>query len=858
MKSRLEELVEYVLSEGSPDETLRPKEMLEKEASTFDINRYRVLHEDDLELWHLLFDSHWKGVDRFLAKINGSSNESYQRFSPETMEGEPSESDVGRLNFMSKLFRPIACNKHQRPVSVAFGRTSATGTKRPRVLSERVCLLEVNQYNQLLGIFAAIASTLYPSFDEPLPLDLCPSAADEVGNGLDFVRKWGIDCHHPVLRRARQQSDAKEERFSISSNSLSMIFETACEFCEDDECCKVFQDWQAQADSSRPKPSKSADPTKAYRAKIHNASGTAAHDAIPLESDLEDDPAADKFSLRVFEMEQDSDEESALNSLVQCSGLSAGDADVNGGPRRSSRKRTSRYPVGPIKGENSVRIAMHHNIAALRLVLFEKAESFRLGHSLKLVISAGYSKEKPDSVDAKEQPRPGNAKDDTEVDHTNDNLPQIVDLSGDTSANPSSAVPCFDDTPASTDNGIDSAKDDSPTVVDLSFDLIDKTLLEVCESAIGTKLAMAFNPVDDLAILHDPKDETDLDDSIMDTLFQVSNMSDTAKDTATGTDTLTVTKKSGRRAATERGFTGTFLSSGPKPVPKKDKEANASSHETSPHAETGESTEPLSKRAKVNGSKDTREEPQPKVNGALDTRSQVERSIDALLPDESDDDDVVLSGGLTPQSSPKRLASNGVGGKRYSECRDGSHEKRVLELVKLLELVEPNEEIDFTEAWEAAKWACHTFPDEDKAENLVIMAYEYVLSCQDANEKKEKVEASPKANGTAVGPNHGLADKLVVTAYNYLVSPKEAKENEGKVEVSPKANGTVVGPTHVHDMHMQLVDLLKELNPGHEMIESICWEAAEWAARTHPDEMEAKKLVDAAYVKYLELTISFD
>jgi hypothetical protein len=138
------------------------------------------------------------------------------------------------------------------------------------------------------------------------------------------------------------------------------------------------------------------------------------------------------------------------------------------------------------------------------------------------------------------------------------------------------------------------------------------------------------------------------------------------------------------------------------------------------------------------------------------------------------------------------------------------------------------------------------------------MAYEYVLSCQDANEKKEKVEALPKANGTAVGPNHGLADKLVVMAYNYLVSPKEAKENDGKVEVSPKANGTVVGPTHVHDMHMQLVDLLKELNPGHEMIESICWEAAEWAARTHPDEMEAKKLVDAAYVKYLELTISFD
>jgi hypothetical protein len=295
--------------------------------------------------------------------------------------------------------------------------------------------MEESAYQDFLARVAALTSVLFPSSDEPLHIQANRTPSDEVSDGAVFIKQWKIDSHHPIFRPAvHKRGPPFPEGFITSSDTMSMCFDLECATCKDDTCNLLFQSWQDQEDATSIKGSKGSDSPKSTKPRMSNASGAAAHDPIQLDSDLDDDAALNTFSLRVFEAEGNADEQSALTSLVQCAGLPAGDTAADDGNvlRRSSRKRKSRYPVGVIKDETSVKIAMHHNVAAIRLKIFETCDCFNLEHSLKLVISSSSTDDKGSPVDAKEDA----------VDNLNkDHAAQVVDLSADTEIEMTSKAP---------------------------------------------------------------------------------------------------------------------------------------------------------------------------------------------------------------------------------------------------------------------------------------------------------------------------------------------------------------------------------------------------------------------------------
>jgi hypothetical protein len=95
---------------------------------------------------------------------------------------------------------------------------------------------------------------------------------------------------------------------------------------------------------------------------------------IIVESDNEDSSKTNR--LRVFTFTSRSEVQDALNRLREAAGLSNGSetSGLMGSLRRSTRKRKTVFPVGCICKESEVKVGLQHNVAALRLFLFESCE----------------------------------------------------------------------------------------------------------------------------------------------------------------------------------------------------------------------------------------------------------------------------------------------------------------------------------------------------------------------------------------------------------------------------------------------------------------------------------------------------
>jgi hypothetical protein len=787
VKSRLADLAQHCLKSPLP-QTLRPEELIEVEAPAPSSSQYRLVHQDDMAFWNLFLSSLLardpskisEGFNAFTAAFPASSpqKDGFHIFLTDSTDHEPSPSDTSRLRFLSNIFRPMLCTKHRLPISSALKRVSSEGdSAKPNVLSERVSIIEESTYQDFLAKVAAVTSVLFPSSDEPLHIQINRTPGDELSDGAAFSKQWKIGSLHPSFRPAvHKRGPPAPWSFIAASDTMSMCFDLECATCEDDECNKRFKEWQAQEDASRTNGSKGSDTSKSSnKPRMSNAPGAAAHDPIQLDSDIEEDPVPDTFSLRVFEAEGNADEQSALTSLVQCAGLPAGDTTAEEGNvlRRSSRKRKSRYPVGVIKDEKSVRIAMHHNVAAIRLKIFETCDNFNLEHNLKLVISSPSTADKASS---------GDAKHDTGDNPNRDPAPQVVDLSADSEIETSSEVPVSNELQADacSGEGEKPVKDRGPIIIDLSFDLVTQTLLQVCESSVGGKLGENFNPVDDLMFLHqhthDESSTIVCDTDLMGYLISISNLIDT---------TAEPSNKKGRRGVTEKGFTGTFLSSAPKLAPKTDQakvDCEASNAIAIDIVDkvliTGEGEDRSSKKAKLvkksdlnqsaglNGSGHGTNNDQAVVrvhpdSGVLQVDKNTEnghvhnfqspkggnvgirttaneslstnKSVQEMLDDESDDDDALLEGGLStsrPPQSSKATAMSHSTSSPETKLADAAYarsvqqsEKAYARLIDLLLLAVGDAGSDQAELYcNAARWAVDLNPGVDP-EDLTDLAY---------------------------------------------------------------------------------------------------------------------------------------
>jgi hypothetical protein len=883
VKSRLADLAQHCLKNPLP-QCLCTEELMNREASSTSTSQYRLLHQDDMALWNLFLSSLGcknpskiaEGFYEFTATASSLQGHDFDLFSPDSTEHLPTPSESSRLRCLSNIFRPIVCRKHRLPISSALEsdsseRDSASRPNVRSVLSERVIIMEESAYQDFLAKVAALTSVLFPSTDEPLHIQANRTPADELSDGAVFNKQWKIDSHHPIFRPAvHKRGPPVPGSFIASSDTMSMCFDLECATCKDDECNLLFQLWQDQEDACSTKGSKGSDSSKSSKPRMSNASGAAAHDPIRLDSDLDDDAALNTYSLRVFEAEGNADEQSALISLVQCAGLPAGDTPADDGNvlRRSSRKRKSRYPVGFIKDEKSVRIAMHHNVAAIRLKIFETCDCFNLEHSLKLVISSPSTDDKGSSVDAKH-----GTDDNPDKDHAS----QVVDLSADTEIEATSKVPVSSESPTGTGDseGEKPVEDHGPIVINLSFDLVSQTLLQVCESSVGSKLGASFNPADDLVFLHqhtpDESSSAVGDTELMGYLISVSNLTDTSAQAPS--------KKNGRRAVTEKGFTGTFLSSAPKSAPNKD-QTRADGEDpkaidigsvkdvhsaASTEGDTGGGKELSVKKAKLdkksdsdqwaslngryhgdeaavnpdtdilqvrktneNGHVHNLQTPEGKQTGtriAAGGTSSTKKSVQEMLED-SDGDDELLEGGLSaskqksmpplalkgtfwpPPSNPVQNGETGFESLAHaytdSKFDDLSRPDLRMNTMQLLMELHPN--LKEGDAWNASRWAFDTYTEECDMRKLTNRAY---AQCVKAAKGECVLQDSEEEVSGRDKAFFGVVQQLLETA------------------------GANADADHAE----------------------IRFKAARWAIDKNPG-VESEELLDLAYAKFLEMTLN--
>ena len=142
--------------------------------------------------------------------------------------------------------------------------------------------------------------------------------------------------------------------------SSAVALEVFPGLCEDEDCCRELQDRitaEALAEGAS-----------------QTGVGSAADDPIIVESETEE--GKDMYTLQVYEVEEGASVDDALSTLMELNILNVCGTVVNNGgsfegPRRSSRKRKTKFPTGAIKTEDIVKVAMHHNLAALRLFLYQ-------------------------------------------------------------------------------------------------------------------------------------------------------------------------------------------------------------------------------------------------------------------------------------------------------------------------------------------------------------------------------------------------------------------------------------------------------------------------------------------------------
>jgi hypothetical protein len=358
----------------------------------------RLVHRSDIQTWRETVNTllgagkvtadDSTGLKRFVENI---AFPSYHRVVLE-FERQPVERLVTSL-------RSLICREHRLVIKGAIFRdvaSSDTDKKEDHRLSDCIAVLPDEEYHAYITSLAELLRILHPDSDNN---DLGTMGSPVVIDGdkavLREIRKI-TSSYHPAIRMC---VDGKEIScddilyFSLDGSSKEFLLSPGVCSCE--TCMKEFSPLMAQSnngdDDKVENISVDSFDSKRESAKKQPKLGSIAADPILVESDLEDSrpSAPDTVSLRTFEVKHNASLDDALNSLKTVSALPS-DSDSNevSSLRRSSRKRKSRYPCGSLLGEDAVKVGLHHNMAALRLLLHETCEIPLSGRRLILVLSS--------------------------------------------------------------------------------------------------------------------------------------------------------------------------------------------------------------------------------------------------------------------------------------------------------------------------------------------------------------------------------------------------------------------------------------------------------------------------------------
>ena len=343
-------------------------------------NGCRLVHCDDISN----FRSAVNGIEKLLKKSATDAPTELKR-KVEDLAFPPYHSVVleferESIGIMLQSLRSLICRAHKRVIESALYQEEKDGeAKQPmRELSSCIAVLSDEEYKAYILSLLDLLSVLN---GERKAVELVddereqgfPDIHDDLKNTLDFF--------HPAITMKTKDADSSSEEvllFSLDGSEKQFSLHPAG-VCSCDTCMKEFAPLlqMQKSDQDDNIENVSVDSTDGNgttgSSKKRAARGTTND---PIVIDFDSDPEGENNKVRVFEYKADSELDEALASLRTAAGLTpSSDGDVLGGwVRRSTRKRKTRYPVGCIVGEKTVEVGNHHNVAALRLLLFQNCE----------------------------------------------------------------------------------------------------------------------------------------------------------------------------------------------------------------------------------------------------------------------------------------------------------------------------------------------------------------------------------------------------------------------------------------------------------------------------------------------------
>ena len=294
--------------------------------------------------------------------------------------------------------RSLICCEHKRVIKSAIIDTFGDDVELQgrHQISNSVAVLSEEEYDSYINALAELQIILNCDHQEAIELRQKNSLTL-----VDDVKKYAASCH-PVITSKAQDNTSSDEVLLFSLGGDSKEFSIVPGICDHEKCKKEFEPAEHQKVNGINVENVSIDSmdngeeVKNVRKKSDCKVGSIAMQPIVVESDIEDyvDVLSNTKNIRVFQYMEDSNLPDALGSLKTILGLPNSDnneglsvGSLLGSLRRSTRRRKTKFPIGCITDECKIGIGFHHNVAALRLLLFQNCQ-IPLGCKLSIAIFA--------------------------------------------------------------------------------------------------------------------------------------------------------------------------------------------------------------------------------------------------------------------------------------------------------------------------------------------------------------------------------------------------------------------------------------------------------------------------------------
>lgn len=357
----------------------------------------RLVHKLDIESWQKSLRAVKSGRLRALTNMDElkARVEKIAFPSQHAVVLEFERQPVGKL--VTSL-RSLICREHQLVIESAIfqvnGSSGSPDEGEGHFLSDCIAVLSEEEYLAYISSLAELLHILHPKQEDMQMGSVgSPVLIDNDKTLLKEIRRI-TDSYHPYIRCVDKESSS-DEILKFSLNGSSKVFQLSPNICRCLTCKNEFAPMlpvASKEDDKIESISVDSNDPKAQSGKESLGSGIVPTDAIIVESDTEVDvpKPPGTFPLRVFEVKHTAPLHEALESLQTASALPSevdSSNSIASFLRRSTRKRKTRYPVGCVLSESSVNVGLHHNMAALRLLMYEKCEVALSGRKLTLVLS---------------------------------------------------------------------------------------------------------------------------------------------------------------------------------------------------------------------------------------------------------------------------------------------------------------------------------------------------------------------------------------------------------------------------------------------------------------------------------------